>query len=268
MALRDLWRRQRDDGPIPDEVQAQTEAVDAILRGATAPEGMEDLDDLVRDLRADRPAPDQGFATELDEWASEGFARGGRPGEEKRQLAARGAGGLSMRRLAPAGALAATVLVTAVAVSQMGDGTDEALDDGGVVTEEVPAATEDASPAADAVGSASSPAESAGQLDRGAEREGPPVFAVVVVKVPSSDVHSTRAEVIAVARRLGGRPASATQLKAGASSPLELVVPAGRVGAAVSDIREVGADSNVELPREVTPADAAELTISVRIVAK
>jgi len=266
MALRDLWRRQRDDGPIPDEVQAQTEAVDAILRGATAPEGMEDLDDLVRDLRSDRPAPDQGFATELDEWASEGFARGGRPGEEKRGRAVRG-GGLSMRRLAPAGALAATVLVAAVAVSQIGDGTDEALDDGGVVAEEVPAATEDASPA-DAVGSASSPAEAAGQLDRGAEREGPPVFAVVVVKVPSSEVQSTRAEVIAVARRLGGRPASATQLKAGASSPLELVVPAGRVGAAVSDIREVGADSNVELPREVTPADAAELTISVRIVAK
>jgi len=267
MALRDLWRRQRDDGPIPDEVQAQTEAVDAILRGATAPEGMEDLDDLVRDLRADRPAPNQGFATELDEWASEGFARAGRPGEEKRGRAVRG-GGLSMRRLAPAGALAATVLVAVVAVSQMGDGTDEALDDGGVVTEKVPAATEDAPPAADAVGSASSPAESAGQLDRGAEREGPPVFAVVVVKVPSSEVQSTRAEVIAVARRLGARPASATQLKAGASGPLELVVPAGRVGAAVSDIREVGADSNVEFPRAVTPADAAELTISVRIVAK
>nr|MDQ3572745.1 hypothetical protein [Actinomycetota bacterium] len=143
MALLDRWRRRREEEPMPDDVRAEVEAVDAALRGDPAPGGMAGLDALVRDLRAERPTPDETYAAKLDAWAAEGFDRAKRPGKTTERPAMHGIRGTPGRsglgrRLAPAGALAATILVVAVAVSRMGAGTDDQAATGVVADQDAP----------------------------------------------------------------------------------------------------------------------------------
>lgn len=90
MALLDRWRRRREEEPMPDDVRAEVEAVDAALRGDPAPGGMAGLDALVRDLRAERPTPDETYAAKLDAWAAEGFDRAKRPGKTTERPAMHG----------------------------------------------------------------------------------------------------------------------------------------------------------------------------------
>ena len=47
----------RDDAPLPAEVEAELDALDAALRGDDVPAGMEGLEALVSDLRAERSDP-------------------------------------------------------------------------------------------------------------------------------------------------------------------------------------------------------------------
>ena len=69
-----------DDKPVPAEVEAELDALDAALRGEEVPAGMEGLEALVSDLRAEKPEPEPRFEAELDDWAAAGFPRGERPG--------------------------------------------------------------------------------------------------------------------------------------------------------------------------------------------
>src|SRR5688572_30720254 len=104
------------------------------------------IEDLERELRAERPELDPEFARKLDEWAAAGFPRGG---ELDQRARGRGGTGLlgrvgdSLRRarerissvpprrlLAPAGAAATLIVVGAVVVSQTGD-SDQLSSDGG-----------------------------------------------------------------------------------------------------------------------------------------
>lgn len=119
MRLSDITGRDR---PVPEDVEAELEAIDRALRGeATA--GDETHADLVRDLRAERPEPEQGFGAELDRWAGAGFPRGARPGAQGASRAAtdraRAAlGSFAPRRLSYAAGALATLVVLVVAVSQ------------------------------------------------------------------------------------------------------------------------------------------------------
>ena len=69
-----------NDKPVPAEVEAELDALDAALRGDEVPAGMEGLEALVSDLRAEKPEPEPRFQAELDDWAAAGFPRGERPG--------------------------------------------------------------------------------------------------------------------------------------------------------------------------------------------
>lgn len=124
-------RRRREDAPVPAEVEAELEAVDAALRGEPVPPGMESLAALAAEARAQRSEPDPDFAAALDAWAAAGFPRAGRPGLE----AAEGSGGEGhkgltarlgsrppRRLLAPVGAAATLLVVLAVALSYDGGG--------------------------------------------------------------------------------------------------------------------------------------------------
>ncbi|MFI5122923.1 MAG: hypothetical protein ACHQJ5_08490, partial [Vicinamibacteria bacterium] len=83
------------------------------------------VDDLERELRAERPEPSLDFAQRLDQWADAGFPRdrGLGPGSAGRRTALHRAWDrLSStpprRMLLPAGALATVVVVAGIAISQ------------------------------------------------------------------------------------------------------------------------------------------------------
>ena len=86
MRLSDM-RPRRDDAPLPAEVEAELAALDAALAGDDVPPGMEGLEALVGDLRAERAAPEAEFGDALDRWAAAGFPRGRRPGLSQRATA-------------------------------------------------------------------------------------------------------------------------------------------------------------------------------------
>jgi len=140
MRLGDIGRNMREETDIPAEAERELEILDAALRGEEVPQGMEGIEALVSDLRAERPEPEPRFEAELDAWAAAGFPRGQRPGAH----AAGGGAGQSTggfisrfrpdgpRGWAPIAATAAVVVVIGVSLSQIGDfgGGDETLTGG------------------------------------------------------------------------------------------------------------------------------------------
>ena len=135
MRLDDLKGRGEREASIPAGVERELEILDAALRGEEIPAGMEGIEALVSDLRAERPEPEPRFEAELDAWAAAGFPRGERP----RTGAAGGGAGASTgdllarfrpggrRGWAPIAAAVATLVVIGVSISQVGDfeGDDE-----------------------------------------------------------------------------------------------------------------------------------------------
>ena len=116
----------RDDAPLPAEVEAELSALDAALAGDDVPAGMEGLEALVSDLRAERSTPESEFGDALDRWAAAGFPRGRRPGLSPKATASDAGGrfrlfleSLTPRKLAYAGGAAATLVVLVVGVSQI-----------------------------------------------------------------------------------------------------------------------------------------------------
>ena len=116
----------RDDAPLPAEVEAELSALDAALAGDDVPAGMEGLEALVSDLRAERSTPESEFGDALDRWAAAGFPRGRRPGLSIKATASDAGGrfrlfldSLTPRKLAYAGGAAATLVVLVVGVSQI-----------------------------------------------------------------------------------------------------------------------------------------------------
>ena len=167
MRLDDLLGK-RDEGEIPAEVAAELEILEAALRGDEVPAGMEGVEALVSDLRAERPEPEPRFGAELDAWAAAGFPRGERPGA-RASAGGSGAetgglftrlGGGGPRGWAPVAATAVAVVVAGVSVSQLTDfGGDDSFTG---TTQEVPSESPDA-------GAAATPSSVPGAGDQGAE---------------------------------------------------------------------------------------------------
>jgi hypothetical protein len=123
MRLSDIGR---NDAPLPADVEAELDALDAALRGEDVPPGLEGLEDLVSDMRAERSAPESDFGAALDRWAAAGFPRGRQPRLSERATRSDVGGraraflaSLTPRRLAYAGGAAAALVVLVVAVSQI-----------------------------------------------------------------------------------------------------------------------------------------------------
>ncbi len=104
MRLDDLRRNVRDETDIPAEVERELEILDAALRGEEVPPGMEGIEALVSDLRAERQEPEPRFEEKLDAWAAAGFPRGKGP---RARAAGGGAGAEHGRLLLAASAPAA-----------------------------------------------------------------------------------------------------------------------------------------------------------------
>ena len=178
MRLDDL--RNRNEADIPAEVERELEILDAALRGEEVPAGMEGIEALVSDLRAERQEPEPRFEAELDAWAAAGFPRGERPGA---RAAAGGSGAGSTgfwgrfrsgdsRGWAPVAATAAAVVVVGVSISQVADfgGGDESLT-GGATQEAAGEGADVADPSAPSAESTEATAEEL-KRDLGAITEG------------------------------------------------------------------------------------------------
>ena len=142
----------RENAPLPAEVEAELSALDAALAGDDVPAGMEGLEALVSDLRAERSTPESEFGDALDRWAAAGFPRGRRPGLSNKATASDAGGrfrlfldSLTPRKLAYAGGAAATLVVLAVGVSQIDfetSGSDDDSDDSASSEEVAPSQAE------------------------------------------------------------------------------------------------------------------------------
>ena len=136
--------RLRDDETLSPEAERDLEALEAALAGR--PAGDESLALLVRDLRAERPAPGPEFTAELDARGAEGF-RGAGPAGAFSRLLERAAAAPPRRILAPAGALATLAVIAGVVLSQSNPG-DEGGSDEPALSVEQQTTTGDQAPSA------------------------------------------------------------------------------------------------------------------------
>src|SRR4051794_36315044 len=113
--------RLRDhDMPLDPEVERELAAVDAGLLGLDVAPDLEDLAALAHDARGASPAPQSGFAAQLEEWGAAGFPRDDRLGSGGEGERGSAPGGLRQRlqsvpprRLLLSAGAAATLLVAA-----------------------------------------------------------------------------------------------------------------------------------------------------------
>ena len=133
--------RLRERETMTPEIERELEALDAALAGRAVPDDPA-LPEFVRELRAERPEPEQPFAAELDARAAEGFGGSGAEspfGRLGRWLSAK----QPRQILAPAGAAVTLLVVVGVAISQSGIVGDDGSRGEGPIAD-APTATEPA----------------------------------------------------------------------------------------------------------------------------
>jgi Domain of unknown function (DUF4349) len=113
----------RTDETLDPEIERQLAAIDRALAGEPVEPGLADLATLTADLRAERAAPPERWALEMDAKARAGFGRS-RLRPLRHLLPDR-----PRRLLLPAGALATALVVLGVGIGSLGDGgTDQNLE--------------------------------------------------------------------------------------------------------------------------------------------
>lgn len=246
--------RLRSDEPLDPRVEHELATIEHSLAGRATDPGDAGLAELALLLRDDRPAPDPGWASRLDERAAAGFPRGGggRGGERR----ARGAGGW----LAPAGALATLLLVVvAVAVYQGGGGTG-----GDTAATSVPGPAEKTATAPYALEQATD--ETAGLSTYEAQRRDGKIApgtenrkldrdAQLSLSAQPEDVRDVSDEVISITRSLGGIVASSqvSETPEGAAATLELTIPSRNLDTALDRMTDLAdVDSLNETATDIT----------------
>jgi negative regulator of sigma E activity len=268
-------RLRKREVPMDSDVERELATIDAGLAGAPVPPDAEDLAALARDVRAERSAPDAGFAARLDERAREGFPR--RAGDE------RGAVGLwqrlrerleatpPRRMLAPVGAAATLLVAVAVAIGVSdqlggsGGGTEQAAPAPGAPSEALSA------PPNRAPGAGNATAGRAAATFGGLAHRKVAKNADLVLSTEPNDVRSVADGVVQVVDRYrgfvvrshvtSGRPQPAPiplQDGAAPSQPLpsgtfELRIPAGSLKPALGDLSALAhVTSRTESLRDIT----------------
>lgn len=252
------------------------------------------IEELERELRAERPEPEPEFARRLDEWAAAGFPRD--RGLGPRSAAPAGAGamrraweritsGPRLRVLAPAGSVAVMLVVIGVAISQSGDegeglsgratslqeSDDDAADAGGAAAELAPA-IEDQGPAAQVPENAL-PAPGGDGIARGTDRRIIDATARLTLGAEAGEVQEVANGVVAVTDRRDGIVADSqvTSDQGGARAAFTLEIPYRELDAALSDLSELGdVISRTEASEDITAhavrarRDLAEVSDRIR----
>ena len=229
------------------------------------------IEELEREVRAERPTPEPDFARRLDEWAGAGFPRDA--GLGPRSVAPRGAGilrrvrerltSLPPRRvLAPAGSVAVVLVVITVAISQSGD-EGVVLDRGG---ESAP--TEESAGGGAAGEAEIAPAQpGAQQLDapapqtadegiaRGSDQRIVDATAELTLGAEAEDVQDVANGVVEVTDRHDGIvvDSQVTTDEDGARAAFELEIPYRELEATLTDLSELGdVISRTEASEDIT----------------
>jgi hypothetical protein len=254
------------------------------------------IEELERELRAERPEPEPEFARRLDEWAAAGFPRD--RGLGPRSVPPAGAGALRrawerltsvprLRVLAPAGSVAVMVVVIGVAISQSGDEGDQLSGGGGRAT----SLQESADDAGDADGAATElapaledqaippnavpapPRDGAGGIARGTENRIIDATARLTLGAEAGEVQEVANGVVATTDRHSGivTDSQVTSDQGGARAAFTLEIPYRELDAALSDLSELGdVISRTEAGEDITASavrarrDLAEVTERIR----
>jgi hypothetical protein len=226
-------------------------------------------EELIRELRDERPEVDPEFSRKLDQWAAAGFPRGEEPGPGRRGVFGRVADGFEgvrerlrstppRRLIAPVGAAAALFVVVGIAVSQ-GGGGEQALTVAEPEPVEEPATTvappgdagaasegiEEAAPSATQDDALSSGAGSGRDVARQRERGRAEIArdARLILGTDADEVQEVANGVNEVTNRHRGYVVNSDvrsgedRLSAGAS--FRLRIPADRLQAALADLSEL-----------------------------
>ena len=249
--------------------QRELDAIDAALRGERGPDGMDELENLVAQVRAERPAPREGFARDLDRRVAEGFAQPrGSAASRLERLRAR-------RALVPALSLAASLLVAVVVAANVlqgpsrmdGQQTQSAPGgDGPAAAPEIAPAPEPMPPSAELPrGSSSRDAPQSyvppippnddrtlpGRRDRRVERQ-----ASLVLEAPSERIDEVSDGVIRVTDRVGGIVASSS-VQSGdggrGGATFALRIPTPRLSQALAELSRLAhVRTRIQSSRDVT----------------
>ena len=231
------------------------------------------IEELEREVRAERPTPEPDFARRLDEWAAAGFPRDA--GLGPRSVAPRGAGilrrvrerltSLPPRRvLAPAGSVAVVLVVIAVAISQSGDEggvldrggesapTEESAGGGGAAAGEAEIAP--AQPGAQQL-DAPAPQTADEGVARGSDQRIVDATAELTLGAEAEDVQDVANGVVEVTDRHDGIvvDSQVTTDEDGARAAFELEIPYRELDATLTDLSELGdVISRTEASEDIT----------------
>ena len=207
-----------DKHKITTEIQADLDAVDAALAGATAESELTDLGSLALELRSERPEPDPFFTRALDAKAAAGFPRS-RP--TWRQVLA--------PTLIP-GAVASVLIVVVIGATVIGGSTTDESEIGGAGStaatsegvEELDATAEDS--AAGGGGSAAAPSMARQRADKRSlepahsDEAAPPAGGVIPFSGPGStrsDGRQSRVQETSASLTLSAAPKRIDEVAAG-----------------------------------------------------
>lgn len=259
------------------------------------------IEELERELRAERPEPEPEFARRLDEWAAAGFPRD--RGLGPRSVPPAGAAALRraweritsvprLRVLAPAGSVAVMLVVIGVAISQSGKlGGDD--DSGGQATSlqesagdagGADGAAAELAPAIEDQGRASEETVAPGADDvlsgpgddgiaRGTDRRIVDATARLTLGAEAGEVQEVANGVVATTDRHSGivTGSQVTSDQGGARAAFTLEIPYRELDAALSDLSELGdVISRTEASEDITASavrarrDLAEVMERIR----
>jgi hypothetical protein len=248
--------RLRSDEPLDPRVEHELATIERALAGRDTDPGDAGLSELALLLRDERPDPDPGWASRLDERAAAGFPRGG-GGRGSGRPARRTAGWM-----APAGALATLLLVVVVVAIDQGGGTE-----GDTAATSLPEPSGQATTGTgDAVGAEGAPMstyeldtgqlrDSAGKIAPGTENRKLDRDAQLSLSAQPEDVREVTDEVISITRSLDGIVASSQvrETPDGASSALELTIPTRNLDTALDRMTDLAdVDSLNETATDIT----------------
>ena len=272
-----MSQRRNDDTILDPEAERELDALEAALAGEPVGPGYADIAELAAALAELRATPAEDFAAKLDRQAAAGF----RAGPARSGLGALSARlrGLGLRQAMPAlaGGFAVLVIGTAVALSGNGGGQDGTAAPGGdgraSLTE--PAAGGGATAAEAAPQSTVAPAP-ATTLDLDAKATGPNAAgerrrfvdrdARLTLATDADDVRRATEDVFAVVGRYQGI-VQTSQIEDGpegeAGAGFELLIPSGRLSAALADLSEIAeVRSREETSQDIT---APVVTVGERL---
>ena len=271
--------RRNDDTTLDPEAERELDALEAALAGEPVGPGYADIAGLATALAELRSTPAEDFAAKLDRQAAAGF-RGGPAGSGPGALSAR-LRGLGLRQAMPAlaGGFAVLVIGTAVVVSGSGGGQDGPAATGGdgrgSLTEPATAAGGGATAAEAAPQSTVAPAP-ARTLDLDAKATGPNAAgerrrfvdrdARLTLATDADDVRRATEDVFAIVARYRGI-VQTSQIEDGpegeAGAGFELLIPSGRLSAALADLSEIAeVRSREETSQDIT---APVVTVGERL---